>query len=241
MTLIATTVARHLPLLLCGLIGVAWLITAALWRRGAPSPTSQWRIVALAIALFGLLATMPPAVVAWDQAIAEAMRTQVPRPQLEAAYAITWFGNFETLVVIGGIVALALAACQRRSDLALWVVVTLVNGLLNRLLKHGFERTRPLHDHGLVIEPAYSFPSGHASGALAVYGLLAILLMPHLAPAARLPVLLATTALVLMVGASRVILHVHFASDVLAGYASALAVVVAGHALRERSLRRAAR
>ncbi|MBA4285735.1 MAG: hypothetical protein C0434_09420 [Xanthomonadaceae bacterium] len=237
MALSADALAAHLLPLLAGLVTVAGLIAAALWRRGAPSATTKAVIVVLAASLFTVLAAMPAAMVDWDRRLADAMRTHVTPPQLDAAFAITQLGNFQTLVAVGVIVALGLAARRCWSDLALWLAVTAGNGLLNRTLKLGFERLRPLHDHGLVFEPAFSFPSGHASGSLAVYGLLTALLLPRLPPAARLPLLLATVALVLLIGASRVILQVHFLSDVIAGYASATVLLVGGHALRE-SLRR---
>jgi membrane-associated phospholipid phosphatase len=56
-----------------------------------------------------------------------------------------------------------------------------------------------------------------------VYGMLAyvlVKLLPARWSAARLPVVLAATALAYSVGCSRVFLQVHFASDVLAGFAS---------------------
>jgi len=187
-----------------------------------------------ALAIFALLASLPAAVVVLDQQVAETMRAEAPQWLLQAAFAITQLGNFETLVAIGLIVALWLALRRQWFELVLWLTVTIGNGLLNRTLKLAFARVRPLHEHGLVIEPAYSFPSGHASGSLAVYGLLSLILLPQIAPGARRPLLLGTAALVLLIGASRVILHVHFLSDVIAGYASATALLLVCLAISER-------
>lgn len=199
-----------------------------------PSPRARLVIATAAIALFALLATMPAAVIACDQQLATAMRTGVPPAVLQAAFAITQLGNFETLVAIGLIVAVWLAIRRQWFDLGLWLAVTLGNGLLNRALKLAFARVRPLHDHGLVIEPAYSFPSGHASGSVAVYGLLTLLLLPRLPAPWRRPLLLATVTLILLIGTSRVILQVHFLSDVIAGYASATALLLSCIAIGER-------
>ena len=194
--------------------------------------------VAVALAGFALLARMPAAVVALDQQIADTLRSDAPQALLNAAFVVTRLGNFETLLAIGLLVAAGLAVKQRWSDLAVWLAVTIGNGMLNRTLKLAFARVRPLHDHGLVIEPAYSFPSGHASGSLAVYGLLALLAMPHLAPARRRPLLLGTAVLVLLIGASRVILQVHYLSDVVAGSASAATLLLTCLAIRERMRQR---
>ncbi len=199
-----------------------------------PSPRARLVIATIAVTLFALLATMPAAVVAFDQQLATTMRATVPRALLQAAFAITQLGNFETLVAIGLIVTLWLAIRRQWFELILWLTVTIGNGLLNRTLKLAFARVRPLHDHGLVVESAYSFPSGHASGSLAVYGLLALLLMPRVAQAAHRPLLIGTAALVLLIGASRVILHVHFLSDVIAGYASATTLLLVCLTISER-------
>jgi membrane-associated phospholipid phosphatase len=97
------------------------------------------------------------------------------------------------------------------------------NGVLNPLLKRIVARARPLHEHGLAHAEGYSFPSGHTSGAVVAYGMLAYLLLRLAPPRWHLPVLLATVALVFTVGCSRVVLQVHWASDVLAGFASGTA------------------
>jgi hypothetical protein len=94
---------------------------------------------------------------------------------------------------------------------------------LNTALKAIFERTRPIHDHGIVIADGWSFPSGHASGAVIVYGLLGYLVIRLMPRPWHLPVTILTVALVVFVGFSRAVLQVHYFSDVIAGYASAAA------------------
>ncbi len=90
--------------------------------------------------------------------------------------------------------------------------------LLNFLLKHLFERTRP--DMFKVISAAgYSFPSGHAMVSLCFYGMLAYLIcrhIPRLGPQLMLYGL--TASLVSAIGLSRIYLGVHYPSDVLGGY-----------------------
>ena len=72
-------------------------------------------------------------------------------------------------------------------------------------------------------EGGFSFPSGHSAGTFVLYLMLAWLLLPYLRPAWRWPVGLAALAVALGVGASRVVLRVHYASDVLAGWLLGLA------------------
>jgi len=95
--------------------------------------------------------------------------------------------------------------------------------VLNQTLKQIFSRARPLDPDVLARAQGYSFPSGHSSGAMVAYGMLAYVALQLLPTRWHLPTLLMAAALTYTVGASRVILRVHFASDVLAGFASGLA------------------
>ncbi|MEW6490776.1 MAG: phosphatase PAP2 family protein [Thermodesulfobacteriota bacterium] len=70
--------------------------------------------------------------------------------------------------------------------------------------------------HVTLATPA--FPSAHAAGAAAVYGFLAFLVARDLKQArARFEVAYWTAVGVLLVGSSRVLLGVHYVTDVLAG------------------------
>lgn len=71
----------------------------------------------------------------------------------------------------------------------------------------------------------YSFPSGHATSATAGYLVLAVLVSGLMTTARRrVAVLGAGITLALLVGASRVLLAVHWPTDVLAGWALGSAV-----------------
>jgi undecaprenyl-diphosphatase len=48
---------------------------------------------------------------------------------------------------------------------------------LNVLLKHAYERARPVFDDPVVELMTYSFPSGHTAGAVLFYGVLAAFLV----------------------------------------------------------------
>ena len=139
---------------------------------------------------------------------------------------LTHFGDPITLTVLTILVAAVLAWRRQFWLCAAWVLAVSGNAVLNRVLKSIFERTRPIHEHGLVLADGWSFPSGHSSGSVVAFGMLAYLLtrfLPAERAALRLPVLLAAAALAFTVGSSRVFLQVHFASDVLAGFASGAA------------------
>ena len=136
---------------------------------------------------------------------------------------LTHLGDAWLLTLLGAVVALGLWWRGQRTLALGWVLALGGNALLNPLLKRIFERVRPVHDHGLVAELGWSFPSGHTSGATVAYGMLAYVMLRTLPSAWHLPAVLGAAALAFTVGSSRVFLQVHFASDVVAGFASGTA------------------
>jgi undecaprenyl-diphosphatase len=132
-------------------------------------------------------------------------------------------------------------------DWLLALVAAVPGGLaLNVLLKMAFHRARPHFDDPLLTLSTYSFPSGHTVAATLVYGFVACYLVRHLrSPAARIGVVFAAALLVALVAVSRMVLGVHYLSDVLAAVAEGcawLAVCITGvAALRRRHKARVAR
>ena len=90
-------------------------------------------------------------------------------------------------------------------------------------IKGRFARERPTLIEALAREGTFSFPSGHSFISLCFYGILASWWMrtrPKLGE--RLAIGTAAGSWILLIGASRVYLGVHYPSDVLAGYAAAV-------------------
>lgn len=162
----------------------------------------------------------------FDHALATSMAQGVPDPILRAFAYLTRMADMEAQTAICIAVAMFLLWRRQRLLALIWVAAVAGNGALTRVMKWTFARERPLHDHGWVVEHGWSFPSGHASGALAVYGMLAYLLLRATPRIWHLPIVLTTSVLVLAIGYSRVLLHVHYFSDVLAGWTVAGAWLV---------------
>jgi undecaprenyl-diphosphatase len=92
-------------------------------------------------------------------------------------------------------------------------------GLLNLLLKNAFERARPDLFDGPIHLTNYSFPSGHAMGSIAVYGMLAFVGVRLTSqPLLRYATVLVAALIVFFIGLSRVYFGVHYPTDVIGGY-----------------------
>ena len=139
---------------------------------------------------------------------------------------LTHLGDTVTLTGLCILGTLALL-WQRRYALCIgWVAAIGGNAVLNPLLKNVFARARPVHDNLRAFADGWSFPSGHSSSSVVAYGMLAyvlVRLLPTRHAAAHLPIVAAAAALAFTIGCSRVFLQVHFATDVLAGFASGTA------------------
>lgn len=158
-----------------------------------------------------------------DRVFTDALRESISRPVVQVFSAITHLGDTATLTALCIAIAVALIAARHRWLALGWVVSVGGNGLLNQSLKHAFGRLRPLIPSGDLIEPGYSFPSGHSSGAVVVYGMLTFLALRLLPLRWHSPALCVAVALAFSIGVSRLFMRVHFASDVLAGFASGTA------------------
>lgn len=160
---------------------------------------------------------------AWDENFSRAVGLHTPAAAREILAALTHLGDPPLLWAVGAVVAAALLLRRHRGLAVLWVAVLLGNGILTRGLKTFFVRARPLIDGLPGPAHGYSFPSGHSSASMVAYGMLAVLAW-RLAPRHwRWPAAVAAGVVVLAVACSRVVLQVHFASDVFAGLCSGLA------------------
>jgi undecaprenyl-diphosphatase len=133
-----------------------------------------------------------------------------------AARLLTRLGDWWGYLSIGAAVALWLAWRGHRRRALLLVALLLSERLLVTLLKLLFGRARP--DPLGHLDPVHtlSFPSGHAANSMTLGLGLALLLA---SPSHRKPAVAAALVFAFAVGATRLVLGVHWPSDVAAGWA----------------------
>lgn len=206
------------------LSGAAALLFMHCYRRLSPGGRAVLFAATIAVSLstflmLALAVERRGPVVAFDDALANALSMSMSTSLLWLLSWFTYLGDRTLLTVFGVLMTVGLL-WNRLWGLALFcAVATGLGGALNWLLKHTFERVRPEHVHGYASATGWSFPSGHSSAAMAVYGTACYLLWRLAPPAWRMPCVALMAALIMAIGLSRILLQVHFASDVAAGLA----------------------
>ena len=132
---------------------------------------------------------------------------------------VTFFGNVTTLIGIAGIIALYVFLYNPQLRAYVYGLGTSLFGAAasSTVLKEIVQRARPSGAIPAIVDTSSSFPSWHATGAVAVYGFITFFLC-RLFPRYTKSIVFVSVLLILSIGFSRLYLGVHFPSDVIAGY-----------------------
>jgi membrane-associated phospholipid phosphatase len=131
--------------------------------------------------------------------------------------AITQLGNPNVVIPIAIITLIFLWLDRHYSEAKFFAIACLGGAILNTGLKLVFRKSRPALWHRLIEETSYSFPSGHALGAVVLYGAIAYLGSEYY-PRFAGWIYGGAIALIVLIGLSRLYLGVHWPTDVMAGY-----------------------
>jgi undecaprenyl-diphosphatase len=160
--------------------------------------------------------------VQFDHALSTSLHEHSTLPTVGIFRFIANLGDASTLTSIGLLVIVSLVVARHWQLLCVWVIALLGVGFLNESLKNTFQRVRPQLPDPWIVEPGWSFPSGHAMGSLVVYGMLAYFLSLMVTNRTlRYCIIVLAITLVLTIGFSRIYLGVHYFSDIVAGYCAA--------------------
>jgi undecaprenyl-diphosphatase len=152
----------------------------------------------------------------FDRSVYESLYAGGRPALLVAARAFTALGEPTVLIIAGLLVAGWLWRAGRgRFALALLVVILVGRGL-SEVQKYWIARARPDFEPHLVVVKTSSFPSGHATSSMIFYLTLALALTGR----TRWRWIASAGAVLLsvLIGTSRVMLGVHWPSDVIGGW-----------------------
>ena len=138
---------------------------------------------------------------------------------------ITEMGDVGILTPVALLVLGWLLARHCWHTAAYWLAAAGFSQLLVQLLKFTLGRHRPI---GLYTDSAiaqFSFPSGHATSSMVIYGFLAFLLSRQQTQQVRIAILATAAVCIALIGFSRLYLGAHWFSDVLGGFSLGLAWV----------------
>lgn len=178
-------------------------------------------------------------VLSGDVAATRFVQTHAPS-QLSWLYdAVNWVGTTGGAALLTAIIGSVLLLL-RKPLLAGLVLLTFPLRALNALLKAVLESPRPPEALVSVTEYAhgFGFPSGHAMGAMVLYGTLFIL-APYLTEnrPVRLTIQAAALLMIALAGISRIYVGAHWPSDVIGAFLWGAMVLVAISLVARRWLR----
>lgn len=143
-----------------------------------------------------------------------------------------WTGFFKVITMFASVpflIALSIALFfifkNKKYGLLSLMNLVLVT-LVNQVLKLIFSRPRPF-EWMLIEETGYSFPSGHAMVSMGFYGMLIFLIWrTGISIKAKKIWTVILALLIFLIGLSRIYLGVHYASDIIAGFALSLSYLI---------------
>ena len=168
---------------------------------------------------------------AMDSAILLAM-AKMRTPWLTGtAVDMTALGSITLVVLFSAFALLVLLVLRDRMGAIQLLAASAGAGILTVITKDFLERSRPEEAQQLIVVSGFSYPSGHSVSTSALYLTIAIIAGRYVRHAgARTAIFLAVSVVLLLIGASRIYLGVHYATDVVSGISlgAAWALLLAG-------------
>jgi undecaprenyl-diphosphatase len=174
-------------------------------------------IFPLAISLLALVVLAALLIGGPQAGIDPPLLAQFANPSLvPAARLLTHLGDVTTVLAAALVVAGWLLFRGHRRRAILLLVIVISERLLIEAMKNVFDRARPDPLGHEVAVHNLAFPSGHSANSMA--GWLAIALLAT-SPALRRPAIALALAIALVTGICRLVLQVHWPTDVVGGWA----------------------
>ncbi|TSO25962.1 phosphatase PAP2 family protein [Lactobacillus sp. LL6] len=195
-----------------------------------PRDTLPWGIVFLTIYVIWaiLVSTGSELIHQFDKTIISVVCNNNPA-NVAFAKTFTNLGNTSTIVVETVILVVILLLFKQFAYAWFTAGVMIAANGYNWIIKHAIERQRPTVHH-LVYADGYSFPSGHSVGSAALFGILIFLTILLVKNKFWKTLLIIIWALFpILIGYTRIFVHVHYPSDVFGGWIEGITFVLLGY------------
>jgi membrane-associated phospholipid phosphatase len=192
-------------------------------------PRLLWSLLVASLLGFALLAFAfeHDPLAALDRDVAEWVAGNMPTWAEWLARPFSWLGGWIGLTVLGVVAGVLLVRERAWLDLTFFLTTFLGSQLLVSLLKDAFDRPRPDVGFAVPLPSSAAFPSGHATAGVASMGALAVLVAERVPGRERVGVWSGVVLLGIAIGVSRIVLNVHYVTDVVAGWGLGLAWLAA--------------
>ena len=147
--------------------------------------------------------------------------------------AIAWIFEPEIVAVYALIISLMLFIKKYRRESIIFAVLMLFGGGLLYAVKEIVQRARP--EDMLTIQSSYAFPSGHALISLIFLGFFIYLALKNIkSKPTKIIISVFLILMMIFVGASRLILNVHYFTDVIGGWFLGLFILLISLAITKK-------
>ena len=136
---------------------------------------------------------------------------------------ITDMGDYIGMIIATIIILIFNHKHNQKRNVSL-ILLLILSVLYVSIAKNIFQRPRP-EILQLITIGGYSFPSGHSTFSMAIYGYLIYLVNKEMTHNIKHIFIFLLTLLIICIGLSRIYLGVHYFSDVFAGFISGLIIL----------------
>lgn len=197
-----------------------------LWRRlhaqhfhGLPLTILSLLMIYIAAVFVGLVEDVvtSDSIVALDHLVSQQMSLLSEAGVIDVFIAITSLASTPITILVMLLTAMVCWVVRQRYIIIGLLIAVIGSTIFTFVTKMILQRARPIDI--LLLESTYSFPSGHATVTVALYGFLAYIAIRFSERfAVQVRIVMMTILVTVLIGLSRIVLNEHYLSDVLGGY-----------------------
>lgn len=186
------------------------------------------------VLLLAAAVTTSATVVQLDATMGRIVRVSLGEISPHVGFLVSTFAGTDLVLPLTAAAVLVLCLLRHWGGALVLALTVLGTQAVVDLIKLLVERPRPALNGTLAEASGYSFPSAHSATGMALYATLTLLAARATQGRLRLAIVVGGTALIGAIGMSRVMLAAHYPIDVLAGWMTGGAVLLASWLLVRR-------